>query len=195
MDPQPQPAMTPPPANPTDTPTPAKKAGPPAGLLEALVAGCVLMSLSGIVMPIVGDEVHTGRMHTAQADTIEIAEALQDWTRSTLFLPTGRMGRTNIAWLYGPGEIPVGNPYTEGGDGAPLADALLNDTMAGDRFVGGYIGELRPDPWGHAYLVNADGWLDHRERAVVLSAGPNGRVDTMPESIYAQGDDILYPLD
>lgn len=182
-------------ASPDATTRTPERDGPPRGLLEALIAGCVLISLSGIVMPIVSGEVQGDRLRIAQQHTVEIGEALDAWTRSTLYLPTGRKGRTNVAWLYGPGTIPLDNPYTEGGDSAPLEDCLLNDAMAGDRFAGGYIQSLEPDPWGNAYLVNVDGWLDYRERAVVLSAGPNGRVDTPAEQTYAQGDDILFLLD
>lgn len=199
MDPQTSPIHTS--ATPSASPDASTRGNPdtkrkaPRGLLEALVAGCVLVSLSGIVMPVVSGEMHGERMRVAQRQTVEIGDALQSWMRSTLYLPTGRKGRTNLAYLYGPGQIPAGNPYAEGGEAAPLADCLLNDTMAGDRFVGGYIGALEPDPWGRAYLVNVDGWLDHREHALVLSAGPNGFVDTPPEQVRAQGDDIIYLLD
>ncbi len=175
------------------TPRSAKGKGP--GVLEALVALGILISLSGVLMPAVGEQVGQARVDHAYADMLEIARGMAQYSRDTLFLPTGVQGRTNVAWLYGPGEIPAGNSFGKGGEGRALDDVLQNASMGGAAWAGPYSAPLTPDPWGHAYLVNADGWISARERAVVLCAGPDGAVQTGPEDRTASGDDLLYVMD
>ncbi len=179
----------------TDRPTLARFLARP-GVLEALVALSVLMALSGLLMPVVGDQVGESRRLTALSDLQGISEGLAAYSRDTRYLPTGTEGRTNVAWLYGPGSIPAGNPFGSGIDARALDDALLNDSMGKDRWAGPYVRNgLQPDPWGHSYLVNVDGWLTERERALVLSAGPDGEVQTAADATRPAGDDLLIVLD
>jgi hypothetical protein len=57
---------------------------------------------------------------------------------------------------------------------------------------GPYVDSVPVDPWGHRYGVNI-GVMDQGLPVVVLSAGPNGKVETpFRLNIYkAGGDDIL----
>jgi len=165
------------------------------GLLEALVACSVLVSLSGVVMPVVAEGAQNARLQDANEGVQGIADALRDYSSDTLFLPTGARGRTNLSWLYGPGEMPTDNSFAEGGEARSLDDFLVNDAMGGGNWNGPYVADLQADPWGQAYLVNVDGWLDLRERALVLSAGPNGRVETSPYARAAGGDDVVFLMD
>jgi len=166
------------------------------GMLEALVGLSVLVALSGVLMPAVAEEAGESRRISALADMQSIGEGLARYAQDTLFLPTGVQGRTNVAWLYGPGNIPAGQPFGQGGEGRALDDALLRPAMGGERWAGPYVaGGLAPDPWGNAYLVNADGWLTPQERPMVLSAGPNGVVETAADARAPGGDDLLLLLD
>ncbi len=160
-----------------------------------LLVGCVLVGLAGVVLPIVRTEIEKSKMLEAQAGTQEIADGLVFYARDTLYLPTGARGRTNLSWMFGPGRIPANNHFAQGGEGRPLADCLSNDSMGGPAWAGPYVNGLKPDPWGHAYLANVDGWLRLKEHAFVLSAGPNGQIETTPNSNRASGDDILFLLD
>jgi len=174
---------------------PSTRRGKGPGYLEALVAMSILVSLSGVLMPAVGEQVGQARVDQAYAEMIDIAKGLAQYSRDTLYLPTGVQGRTNVAWMYGPGEIPAGQQFGSGGEARPLQDALSNNTMGGDAWAGPYGGTLAADPWGHAYLVNVDGWVNAREHAVVVSAGPDGIVQTLPISSAPSGDDLLYVMD
>jgi hypothetical protein len=166
------------------------------GLLEGLVAGSVLLALSGVLMPRIGEQVGESRQLQAQSDLQGIAEGLAAFSRDTLYLPTGVQGRTNVAWLYGPGRIPAGHAFGSGGEARSLDDALLNDAMGGSHWAGPYVqGGLGPDPWGQSYLVNVDGWLTERESALVLSAGPDGIVQTAPDAARPAADDLALVLD
>ena len=179
------------PGDPTAT---ARKASGP-GLLEALVALGILVSLSGVLMPAIGEEVGEARRMQTLADMDAIATALSRYQADTLTLPTGVSGRTDVAWLYGPGRSPAATPFAAGGQARALEDVLLIASLGGTRWAGPYLGALSPDPWGGAYLVNVDGWLDARERPMILSAGPDGIVQTSPDAREAGGDDLLWLLD
>jgi len=166
------------------------------GVLEGLVALSVLLALSGVLMPTIGEQVGESRRLSALSDLQGIAEGLAAYSHDTLYLPTGKEGRTNVAWLYGPGNIPAGHAFGTGGEARALDDALLNDSLGGSHWAGPYVtGGLHPDPWGHSYLVNADGWLAEREKPLVICAGPDGIVQTAPSSTRPAGDDLLIVAD
>ena len=166
------------------------------GVLEALVGLSILVALSGVVMPVIGEGVRTVRRTGARDDMQLIAEGLVRYVHDTLTLPTGVEGRTNITWLYGPGHIPAEQPFGASTDARPIEDALLNASMGRTRWHGPYVpGELHPDPWGNAYLVNADGWITPGEQAMVVSAGPDGVVQTTPWARRPGGDDLLLVMD
>jgi hypothetical protein len=154
-----------------------------------------LVSLSGVVMPAVGEQVVQARTNQAYTEMIDIAEGLAHYSNDTRFLPTGVQGRTNVAWMYGPGEIPGGHQFGTGGEARSLDDALLNASLGGEAWSGPYADELQSDPWGHAYLVNVEGWINQREHAIVVSAGPDGIVETAPDATSPAGDDLLYLMD
>jgi len=52
---------------------------------------------------------------------------------------------------------------------------------------------IKPDAWGHRYVMNVASWSQRRGALVVLSAGPNGIIDTpfdMPGAAPG-GDDLI----
>ncbi|GJM21194.1 MAG: hypothetical protein DHS20C15_11090 [Planctomycetota bacterium] len=166
-----------------------------AGWLEGLVGLSIMVSLAGVVTPIVGSQTGADNQHRAEAAMLEIVHGLRAFSNDTLYLPTGSQGRTDVSWLYGPGVIPAGNPFANGGEARPLEQALLNSVMGGRNWAGPYVEELTADPWGNAFLVNVDGLIDTREVAMVLSAGPDGVVQTQAFDYQAAGDDLLMYLD
>lgn len=161
------------------------------GWLEGIVGLSVILALAGVVTPIVGGSTAGGAEGTANSQMLHILDGLQAYSRDTLYLPTGNQGRTDVSWLYGPGVIPSGNPFAAGGEARPIEDALMVPAMGGRNWSGPYVDELVPDPWGNAYLVNVDGLVDSREEAMVLSAGPDGVVQTEAYDLRPAGDDLL----
>jgi hypothetical protein len=164
---------------------------PRVGWLEGLVGLSVIVALAGVVSPIVGGATAQDAEGVANIQMLHIIDGLQAYSRDTLYLPTGNQGRTDVSWLYGPGVIPSDNPFAAGGEARPLEDALLIPAMGGRNWSGPYLDELVPDPWGNAYLVNVDGLIDSREEPMVLSAGPDGIVQTQPFESRPAGDDLL----
>jgi hypothetical protein len=166
----------------------------PSKLLQGLGSLALLVGLAGVVGPGVVDEVEHLRQQNALQDMQVIVEGLRDYSQDTLTYPTGIEGRTDVGWLYGPGELPSGVPFSGLGQSRPLADALLNPAMGGARWRGPYLEDVPSDPWERAYLVSVSGLVDGRTPALVLSAGPNGVCDTPANSLQPEGDDILLPL-
>jgi hypothetical protein len=83
---------------------------------------------------------------------------------------------------------PFSLQYRAGGQGAANAPRNWN---------GPYIKEVLTDPWGHNYILYTHAM--NRSRlgpaglqiyAWLLSAGANGRIETLPTGTSVQGDDI-----
>ena len=167
---------------------------PKVGWLEGLIGLAVLVSLAGVVAPVVGSATSRSDVAEAEARMLHIVEGLNAYSRDTLYLPTGDQGRTDVSWLYGPGVIPAENPFAAGGEARPLDEVLMVPAMGGRNWNGPYIDAVEADPWGNAFLVNVDGLIDSREEAMVLCAGPDGIVQTAPWDRRPAGDDLLMLL-
>ena len=98
-----------------------------------------------------------------------------------------QQGLERMSWVYGPGELPLQVPFEEDDD------AISLDHIEG-LAQGHYIQILIPDPWGNAYLANVDGLQAGTQRVKVLSAGPDGVIDTAPSAQKSRGDDVLIQL-
>jgi hypothetical protein len=164
-------------------------------LWETLIVLCVLFGAAGVLAPRLLRPPLPTKAVRAQLDMQAIAEGLGRYSLDTHLLPTGVGGRTNVTWLHGPGQLPAEHSFGTPDQGRSLAAVLMTAEMGGEAWKGPYLTELRPDPWGRAYLVNAEGWILARERPMVLSAGPDGRVQTPPWATRPVGDDLLLPLD
>jgi len=165
-----------------------------AGALEAVVALSILVCLSGVLMPAISTKIAGAKVDAAILDMQRIASGLVAYSMQTLTFPTGKDGRTNVACLYGPGEIPPSS-FAQGSETRPLKDVLLTDAMGGKAWDGPYVSKLVSDPWGRAYLVNAEGWVLPSQHAMVVSAGPDGIIQTTARDTSAVADDILLIVD
>lgn len=122
--------------------------------------------------------------------------------------------------LFGPGRIPGLDGSLSSPKWEPISDGTLGSSESGDdagelsdqlvgnapgyptdgRFAwkGPYVEDLVADPWGNAYLVNAENLRPAQdEAAYVISAGPNETIETAFEisrtsgDVVAGGDDVL----
>jgi hypothetical protein len=178
---------------PSHTKQPPRQARRGAGFLEALVSLCVVISIAGITMPIIADEQAENRLEQSVVGMQNILDGIRNYSEQTHFLPTGNRGRTDVTWLYGPGELPRGIKLGNVSHSRSLNDILLNDSMAGSAWQGPY-GDPAMDPWGRSYLVNVDGLVDPRRPSWILTAGPDGVMQTPASAQKAAGDDILLPI-
>ncbi len=162
-------------------------------VLEVLVSLSIVVSLAGVTVPIIASVQAEARLESTVVGMQDIVDGIRGYSQDTLFLPTGNRGRTNVSWLYSEGALPQGIRFGGVVESRPLADVLLNRSMGGPGWEGPY-GEVPSDPWGNAYLVNVAGLVDSRSGSWVLSAGPDGIIQTSQDSLKAGGDDLLLPI-
>ena len=191
--------------------------------LEVVAVLGIIATLIAIVVPNVSAFMRESKVTRAEVDLRSIGQALmrfkQDLGRWPIFTDPeeSASGGPDVRVLVGPGENP------EPGDSGwilPMMGGVRDasnqvDTLEGQlvknlsryptSFValpwqGPYLQGPKEDPWNHSYLVNVEFlWSAnfHSTRSVmVLSAGPNGRVETPFDTPTgsALGDDIVYKI-
>lgn len=150
-----------------------------------VVATLAAVVVATLMLPPIGAwAVNQLRLRRASSDTRELAARLVG--------PGGQVGRVGLVGidvLCGPGLA----PDTIGGATERWAMRPVGSLAAA-------MVDARPvpaDPWGNCYLVNIGAARDD-ERATlwILSAGPNGLVETPFASSADQpaGDDVVSPL-
>ena len=156
--------------------------------IEMIVVVAIIVSLAGVIIPVVSGELDSAKEARVAVDLKHIADALRHYIRDTGFQPTGDRGAHDYHWAYTNGEQPISNDFNDGRS-AHLRRFLEVNDFGGASWKGPYLSELGADPWGHAYLVNLQGFFT-TENVLVLSAGANGAVDTPPTATSPDGDDI-----
>lgn len=189
-------------------------------LVEVIVVLAVVLLLTGIAVPLIGGYVEDGRRARAEAEIRTLAAAVLKFNKDVGTWPTtNSSGAPNYLYVLGSGETkPTANPYSRGHSfatwlqgtrGDILDNHLLRNQPQGAtaaaypitgnmRWRGPYVAGSTPlDPWGRPYVVNViAGWngnaTNHR-RIFVLSAGPDGRINTPARARSTDdisGDDI-----
>ncbi len=141
-------------------------------ILEIVSVTIAVMAIGIFFIPRTLGE--SGKMDVAQAtqDVQKIAFSLQEFYRQNTHFPSAA---ESDLWKSA-GEMPASAAWLEG------KSALLSSALQK---------EFSSDPWGHCYLVNADAFEKKTdEKPWVLSAGPNGRIDTSTNDKNPSGDDI-----
>jgi prepilin-type N-terminal cleavage/methylation domain-containing protein len=193
-------------------------------LIELTVVLAVIVTLALILTPSIANSINEARIARARNDCQTIASGIYQFYRDTGIFPMWRVSRNGGAGtpadrlqvLASQGRVPVedvASLWTTGVAGS-LADQLvinapgyaLRTPTSQFGWNGPYFSsQLMADPWGNRYAVNvalvdlspgaatADG---QAKMAVwVLSAGPNGIVDTpfassILTAVRPGGDDI-----
>jgi hypothetical protein len=150
-------------------------------IVFAAVLG-LLIGQAGVIGHDLGSSARSERVYL---DMQAIAGGLRDFSLDGQFEENNLQ---RVSWLYGPGLIPNEAPFeSEGSVATPMADVNTDKAAR-------YIQILMPDPWGNAYLANVDGLQAGTQRIKVLSAGPDGTIETSPSETKARGDDVLIHL-
>jgi len=161
---------------------------------ELLLVLVILVGLAGVMIPVTQMGQHDNAIKVARMEMNRIASAINLYIQDTLFYPTGAQGATTYHYLYSEGPLPRDNAL-DSGPGMSLRELLDSGEYGGPRWNGPYLEPLSGDPWGHAYLVNVQGYFFGGERVAIISAGPDGRVDTPLTALEAVGDDLILVLD
>jgi general secretion pathway protein G len=185
-------------------------------LIEVAVVLAVIAVLAGVLTPIVGDYVDEARRTRATGDAQALAGAILSFNKDTgkwpIFVTAGTITTSSTIYtiLQGPGTDPncsgCGSTWLPSAPNRGELEAILERNTPGyttsGKFAwrGPYTNSIGSDPWGNRYLINASSLgFGLKKAAFVLSAGPNGIVETTFDqnigsgsvAVTAGGDDIV----
>jgi general secretion pathway protein G len=166
-------------------------------LIEVIVVAGIIAILAGILVPLIFKEIDEARLSRAAADVRSIYAAMLVFKKDTANWPS--MDATcadNVTLLVGKGSFPTNLAamgYVTTTTSSYLDHLVADTNGCYNNWKGPYIADVTADPWGNAYLTNADGFKIIGREVWIISAGPNGVMDTpVPNLAGAQivGDDI-----
>ncbi|MEW5984644.1 MAG: hypothetical protein AB1806_20010 [Acidobacteriota bacterium] len=184
-------------------------------LMEVTIMLGVLSVLTSVLSPVVGNFVADARITKARGDVQTLAVVLARFAYDVGAAPSLADSWSACQLLVGEGTTPSGrgpavDPWLAdaGTDGTALLDAHLVLNAPGyDRrplrsagftsrgWAGPYVSAgIGSDPWGHRYAINVRHLATKSGfDTIVLSAGPNGVVETAFSSMGTApgGDDII----
>ncbi|MCA9322674.1 MAG: type II secretion system protein GspG [Planctomycetes bacterium] len=171
-------------------------------IVETVLAVCLLVSLAALVAPGLVADPKDGDAGAAMAECRDIGAALLRYQRHTGMNPCGFAGAAGYTWLQGPGAAPSFASLPKGEVGHLEWFLIRNQMGGGKAWTGPYLDDLREDPWGRRYVVYVRAWWpddagqgDLGQQAWVLSAGPDGIVQTRPDDLVPAGDDVGLTMD
>ena len=177
-------------------------------IAEITVILMALAVFSGVAAPAIDGYVERAQLVRARHDVRTIAVSL-----TRLIADVGAEGRTGQGWatydlLVGTGAVPgASNEAAAGWIASEAVVGRLDDHLVANRAAyrpydrdggfgwrGAYLQErISADPWGQRYAVNIASMRGGNLDTVVISAGPDARVETAFESdgLPLYGDDLL----
>ncbi len=169
-------------------------------LVEVIVVAAILAILAGILVPMIFNQIDEAKLARALGDTKSIANAVLVFRKDTSQWPDKGVGcAATVTLLTGQGNLPT-NLNLMGFDATvslPFDEVLSQDSngcwpLAGNvGWKGPYLPATTADPWGNSYIAGASGFRNEGTSIVlILSAGPNGQIDTPNFSYQALGDDV-----
>src|SRR5436853_549670 len=166
-------------------------------LIELAVVLAIIAVLAAVLTPMVTGYLDQARIARAQADTRTVADSIKLYQRDTgrwpVYASSGDYpntiggGKALIGGSTG-SNPPNGNAAWNVGTivASTSLEVYINGNLTGlsanafpkAGFRGPYIGSLDSDPWGNRYLLTASDLAGTTNHAYVISAGPNGVMDT-----------------
>jgi len=163
-------------------------------LIEVIVVAGIIAILAGILVPLIFKEIDEAKISRASADIRSISSAIYILRKDTGQWPVSANCDPTVELLNGNGTIP---------SFSVAANWLRNNSNSFDNYLntdnngcwpatwkGPYMAIVNADPWGHAYVTNAAEFLTDGAAVWILSAGPDGIVDTGRGARALSGDDI-----
>jgi len=174
-------------------------------LIEVIVVAAIIAILAGILVPMIFNQIDEAKKTRAMGECKSISTAIlmfrKDASKWPLFFPD------DCANTYLTLASDGSDPVNVSGDwkisqnentltamlNLPVIDPLI--ACYNNKTALNYMPQAPPDPWGNKYIVNVVNFANSNP-VWVLSAGPNGVVDTSVNSSSlndvggANGDDI-----
>lgn len=183
-------------------------------LIEMAVVLAIIAVLAAVLTPMVTGYIDQARIVRATADVKTIADAVRLYERDNGKYPvysnaTNAANNTVVAtYLVGSGSPPLLTTTFGTLTSTASLTTQMNSNLLGlstgsqvtnpgrVAFRGPYLGGLDTDPWGNEYIVTANNLSGTTNWSVVISAGPNGQLDTNPNqanttTFTVSGDDIV----
>lgn len=163
-------------------------------LVEVIVVAGIIAILAGILVPLILKEIDEARITRAHADIRSMSASILIFRKDTGKWPNMDGACNPLAtFVYGDGALPAGLA-AQGYDqttSVSLDDYLTTDAAGcyGVRWKGPYLAHTAADPWGNAYFINA-GNFAAGGAVWILSAGPDGTVDTPASAAALANDDV-----
>ncbi|MFG0320012.1 MAG: type II secretion system protein GspG [Planctomycetota bacterium JB042] len=127
-----------------------------------------------------------GSAQDARATALVVVRALERLHEDCGAARLAKRLPADLAALTGDGTAPLRGPSPTDG----WHRLLRGNAFALEGWSGPYLDAFPADPWGHAFVVTTAGFTDRRKRVWVLSAGPNGRLETTARDTNPHGDDV-----
>jgi general secretion pathway protein G len=165
-------------------------------LIEVIVIVAILAILAGILTPMIFSQIDQAKIARAEADCKSISSGLLTFRKDLGVWPnlSGAGCGPNTKLLLGLGAHPAGLAamgFTTD-PAVNFKDVLMQDNEEcynSTMYKGPYLPIVEADPWGNAYVLPA-GNFDVALPVYVLSAGPNGIMETPSFAVSPLGDDI-----
>jgi len=163
-------------------------------LVEVIVVAGIIAILAGILVPLILKEIDEARITRAYADVRSISTAVIIMKKDTGKWPNLDGGcNPAVTYLYSDGNTPggLGAAGYDQSTSVYFDDYLTADASGcyGAKWKGPYLAHVSADPWGNAYVVNANIFTANGP-VWIISAGPNGSVETNSAAATIQGDDV-----
>lgn len=163
-------------------------------LIEVIVVAGIIAILAGILVPLIFKEIDEARITRAIADVKSISTAMMVFKKDTAQWPAlSDDCTTRITLLEGKGNPPSNDINSFGYDTSvtkSFNDYLQSNNGCYPNWKGPYMADVTADPWGRKYYLNAK-QFDTKQIIWIISAGPNGVLETDPKSTMEPvGDDI-----
>lgn len=161
-------------------------------LIEVIVVAGIIAVLAGILVPLIFKEIDESKITRASADVKSISSALFVFRKDTGQWPVSASCEPTITLLHGSGTLPAFAAATWDQSSFNSLNFYLNTDDNGcwpTTWKGPYMATVSPDPWGYAYVIDAKEFMTNGA-TWLLSAGPNGNVETGIADAAPVGDDI-----
>lgn len=166
-------------------------------LIEVIVVAGIIAILAGILVPLIFKEIDESRKTRAWGDIRSISSAMFVMKKDTGYWPIKNNETSYDATLLrGGGNEPKGLtvmwPNATTGISSLFDNNFLTNQNQYPNWQGPYIASVTPDPWGNQYLSNIGVMADSTATTPcwIISAGPNGTIETGEGDGFLVGDDI-----
>lgn len=163
-------------------------------LIEVIVVASIIAILAGILVPLIFKEIDEAKQTRAKADVASISQAMLVMRKDTGQWPVTGTCAAGTTLLYGSGTVPTLGTGWDGATGTATYDSTLSQDSGPcwpTTWKGPYIATVDKDPWGHAYVTNAAAMVASGTPPIwIISAGPDGALQTATTDLTQQSDDI-----